>query len=508
MSDINRVNQFLLDVLNAKKSYSISSKQVYSMLIRNDVDPKDIGLDASVNGNFDRWCQEFGRYNGKNIDVFVDPSWSYFCQFKNRHNEVMEKDDQVKVYIPLDGAHLTHGVEQIFDFLEKNNIAHLSKVGKHIRFDDVVVRLGSLEDAEKLSQFINGNRYIQEGLVKPNPFAVTKDGIAFASDRDISYNSTVASFVNMYVDDVRKKNDFSTFGAEGFRNFIKNYYNEVIINPSNYNRLASDFDIKYDNGLMSYNYARVAELLYSSLDPNFTYNDYRNYYNRNVNDYYRQPELAYNNGVTYPERDIEKTKDLSEILGKNPEDVKVEELMKKALIEFGKKTLPNGSRKYSNEDVVSQIYEYFNTGNPNYITSSGGLRQDFIENDFRTMLSNYVSRNGVSFGDVLLESKKQILEESLAANYKKYGEEADLGYSIRRLLDQNNYEGFTRSGKARDNMAAAVGANDIGKIILKEMNYPPNVTFANFTKTDRNQIIEQYAESVRQKITSNGYGGK
>ena len=85
--------------------------------------------------------------------------------------------------------------------------------------------------------------------------------------------------------------------------------------------------------------------------------------------------------------------------------------MKKALIEFGKKTLPNGSRKYSNEDVVSQIYEYFNTGNPNYITSSGGLRQDFINNDFRTMLSNYVSRNGVSFGDVLLESKKQILEE-------------------------------------------------------------------------------------------------
>ena len=60
-----------------------------------------------------------------------------------------------------------------------------------------------------------------------------------------------------------------------------NYYNEVIINPSNYNRLASDFDIKYDNGLMSYNYARVAELLYSSLDPKFTYDDYKSYYNRN-----------------------------------------------------------------------------------------------------------------------------------------------------------------------------------------------------------------------------------
>ena len=508
MSDINRVNQFLLDVLNAKQYQYISSKQVYSMLIRNDVDPRDIGLDASVNGNFDRWCQEYGRYNGKNIDVFVDPGWSYFCQFKNRDKEVMQRDDQVKVYIPLDGAHLTYGVEQVFDFLEKNNIAHLSKVGKHVRFDDVVVRLGNLEDAEKLSQFISSNPYIQEGLIKPNPFAVTKDGIAFASDKDISYNSTVASFVNLYVDDVRRRNDYTGFGAEGFRNFIKNYYNEVIINPSNYNRLANDFGIKYDNGLMSYNYARVAELLYSSLDPNFTYDDYRNYYNRNINNYYRQPELGYNNGVVYQEPDTEKTQDLSEILGKSPEDVKVEELMKKALIEFGKKTLPNGTRKYSNEDVISQIYEYFNTGNPGYITNSGGLRDDFVKNDFRTMLSSYVSRNGVSFSDVLLESKKQILEEALETNHKKYGDGADLSYSIKRLLDQGNYEGFTRSNGARDNMAAAVSAKDIGKIILKEMNYPPNVTFDNFSTADRNMIIDQYTASVREKISSNGYGGK
>ena len=114
----------------------------------------------------------------------------------------------------------------------------------------------------------------------------------------------------------------------------------------------------------------------------------------------------------------------------------------------------------------------------------------------------------MSFSDVLLESKKQILEESLAANYKKYGEEADFGYSIKRLLDKGNYEGFTRTNGARDNMVAAVSSSDISKIILKEMNYPANITFANFTREDRNKIIYQYAESVKNKVASNGYGSK
>ena len=75
-------------------------------------------------------------------------------------------------------------------------------------------------------------------------------------------------------------------------------------------------------------------------------------------------------------------------------------------------------------------------------------------------------------------------------------------------MENGNYSCITRSNGARDNMAAAVSAKDIGKIILKEMNYPPNVTFDNFSTADRNMIIDQYTASVREKISSNGYGGK
>lgn len=508
MNKADRINQFLIDVLNAKQKQPLSSKQVYSMLIRNDVDPREVGLDASQNGNFDRWCQEFGRYNGKNIETFVDSNWSYFCQFKNRQQEVMQNTDQVKVYIPLDGAHLTYGVDQIFDFLEKSNIAHISKVGKHIRFDDVVVRLGNLEDAEKLSQFIRSNSYIQEGLVLSNPFAVDKNGIAYASDKDISYNSTVAAFVNLYVDSVRRSNDFNGFGVGGFRSFILNYYNEVIINPNNFQRLVSDFDIKNSNVLTSYNYMRVAELLFQSLDPNFTYTDYCDYYNKNVSNYYRAPELAYAQNVSY-DLSNEKTKDLTEELSPlRDQELRVHELMKKALIEFGKSKLPNGTRKYSNDDVYAQIFEYFDTGNPNYITSSGGLRHDFIKNDFRTLLTDYVCKKGISFSDVLLESKKQILEDALSENQRKYGDICDFGYSIKRILDEGSCVGFTKSNGARANVAASIDANDISKIIMKEMNYPKDMSLSSFSKDTRNQIIDQYAASVKAKQNGNGIGSK
>jgi len=509
MSNIERVNQFLLDVYYAKQQQYINSKAVYSMLIRNDVEPNDIPLDNSQNGNFDRWCQRFGIYNGKNIETFVDPNWSYFCQFKNKHQEVMQNNDQVKVYIPLDGSHLTYGVEAIFDFLERNNIAHSSKVGKNVRFDDVVVRLGNLEDAEKLSQFISSNPYIQEGLIESNPFAVTKNGIAYASDREISYNSTVAAFVNLYVDDAIQRNDYSLFGVDGFRKFILNYYNEVIINPNNYQRLINDFDIRYVNDFISYNYIRVAELLYKSLDYSFTYDDYCEFYNRNLTDYFRAPEYAYGNNVNYIPL-TEKTADLTEVLiqSNQQQDSGVHELMKKALIEFGKNTLPNGYRKYSNDDVIAQIYEYFETGNPDYITNSGNLRNDFIKADFRATLTDYACTNSVSFSDILVESKKQIFEYSLLANQQKYADGCDLSYSIKMVLDAGDYTGFTRNNCVRENMAAAVDANDISKIILKEMNYPPSISFNNFSKEVRDEIIDQYTAIVKDKINVGGYSSK
>ena len=80
------------------------------------------------------------RFEGKkNITTFVNPNWSYFCQFVNKMPHSTERF--IKLYIPIDAEHLYDGANILFDFLERNNITHLSKISKKVRVDNVIVRL-------------------------------------------------------------------------------------------------------------------------------------------------------------------------------------------------------------------------------------------------------------------------------------------------------------------------------------------------------------------------------
>ena len=109
---------------------------IYHKLIFQGVNVEDRKRNLSDEGMFARWCRK-GR---PNTNTFVSPTWTYFCQFISSDNRALRADNHIKVYIPLDADHIERGVNEIFDFLDKNNISHLSKVGQKIRFDDVVVR--------------------------------------------------------------------------------------------------------------------------------------------------------------------------------------------------------------------------------------------------------------------------------------------------------------------------------------------------------------------------------
>ena len=93
---------------------------------------------------FSYWINSFRR---SKTDVFVHDNWKYFCQFISEDKTAEKSNEHLKVYIPLDSAHIGQGAQIIFQFLEDNNISHLSKIGKAIRFDDIVIRVGKMEDA-------------------------------------------------------------------------------------------------------------------------------------------------------------------------------------------------------------------------------------------------------------------------------------------------------------------------------------------------------------------------
>lgn len=223
---LEQVNTVLKDLFLSSENYSLNRNVVYNYL-------RNLGIGdnpqyAVNNSFFGDWISRFK--NKQNIRVFVSKDWPYFCQFVNKSVQY----DCVKIYIPLKLDHIYEGANRIFDFLDKNNIAHSSKISSDIRTDDVVVRLSSCEDAQKLQAFIDNDKYIQEGMLRVNPFCFNKNGVGYAFDGTLSYNSVLSTTIANYINDrISKEYSVDEINVEDF----KVYINECLGNKQYLNKL-------------------------------------------------------------------------------------------------------------------------------------------------------------------------------------------------------------------------------------------------------------------------------
>lgn len=462
MNKEERIKYFLESMMYVRENSQLplTQKNIYSALTTFDINPDEKSINLNEKGLFKKWMNEFK--SKKNIDVFVDPNWSYFCQFVNRESEVTNLNDHIKIYVPLDIQHIEHGAEKIFSFLEKYNIPHMSKIAKKIRFDDIVIRLTNKYDADLLANYIKNDKYIQEGLIKANPFATEKDGIAYASDGYISYNSTISLLISNYINLTYK--NMKKPDIPSFKNYIIKFYQNVFVN-GNY-QLLNENTSDISESLIN-NYKRVIELIYNNLDPNFKYNDYINHYQKNMTNYDRPMELVEQN--------------------KNNKQDNLE-LLKKGLIEFGKKKNDDGSRAYTYEDAIDHIYEYIKTGNSLVITRSGNIRNEMVNCNYRKTLIEYMTNNHITFEELILETKKSIIEDATNSLKEKYGESYDVNYSIKRLLLLHDYNGFTSKNNSRENLKASVSENDIRKMIEKGLG----IKISNYNKDGISMIVDAY----------------
>ena len=151
---LNFFKQLLIDNPNLDLLSKKGNKIIYHELIKLGVSQDDLkDFNKSTDYLFGHWIKNFRDKDG--IKVFVDPFWSYFCQFQNGnlYNEL----NHLKIYIPVDSTHINEAANKIFEFLRENNIKHLSKIASEIRFDDIVVRLINPDDVLKLIDFINND---------------------------------------------------------------------------------------------------------------------------------------------------------------------------------------------------------------------------------------------------------------------------------------------------------------------------------------------------------------
>ena len=265
-------------MLNLSKTKELTEYNVYYYLSKYKINNSN-----SSNINFNNWLIYFK--NKRNIKVYVNAEYPFFCNFTNLDTD-KNNFDYIKLSISLDSDHLDLGVKQLFCFLEENNIKHSSKVSKNDISNNVTIRVRSREDAEKVSKYILNNNYIREGMREVNPFSYSLNNISYESDGLLSYNKILSEIIASYINHINKSNIYNEASLQSFRLFLNEIYQNYFINKREMIKLRDDFKSNLilnnkfkDEYEYIANYMEVVELIISAMNPNNNIDNFYNHYN-------------------------------------------------------------------------------------------------------------------------------------------------------------------------------------------------------------------------------------
>lgn len=225
LSTAKEMDSFLKYINTIAKSNPelyISSNIIYNELKHNNLRKAEIdnySQGISTEHFFEIWRQKFSGRN--NLLAFRDEvNLPYFFQFINQIKN--DSGEYIKLYIPLDYDHLLDGVNEIIDFLDREEIEYESKVSANMRVDNVTIRLkaSDFDNANKIIDFISNNPKIRGGLNKNNPFVPTRKGIGIMCDHGNSYNRDISRLISSYFVYCRT-NHVDEVSIEEFRKYIK-----------------------------------------------------------------------------------------------------------------------------------------------------------------------------------------------------------------------------------------------------------------------------------------------
>ena len=393
--EIDKFIDFIKNVIKESNYQDISNDFVYHHLVRYGIDPK--ARTFSIEDQFfDKWINRFK--DNQNIDVYVDPNWSYFCQFvptnKSDYLKTRYAQNHIKLYIPLDPNHMYEGANQIFDFLSQNRIPHMSKIGKAVRNDSIVIRVLTKEDAEKVMNFVKNNKYIQSGLVKTNPFVPNEKGVGYACDGLISYNETIAHLLANYINLRKNRGEFKYIGASDFNIYASSVYKNIFSNGQSAEELFKNNPNFKKNGL--FNYIEEPQEVYSlkialglyvkAIKNDFDKKEYYEYYDSTLN----QDSFMLENNFDQVSYD-------KDTLG---------------LLRSSMETL---TEHYESSDKAKYyLSNYIKTGDLEFITTYKNLRHVFLKKHLDRRVKEYLIRNKTDINSLLdsfnIYKKKEITD--------------------------------------------------------------------------------------------------
>ncbi len=470
-------------VIEENPNIELSRKQIYSQLVRIGVSNKDRNVRLSKT-LFDKWIKRFSKK--KNIKCFVSPNWTYFCQFTNRDDIVLSQPEQIKIYIPQDAAHIEKSANMIFDFLSHNDIPHHSKIGSDVRFDDIVIRLATKEDADKLLAFVESNRYIQQGLIVANPFTFSSNNIAMACDGDISYNCTVAYYISIYLNTRRKEQALDKIGYEDFYVFVSEYTHKFTYKEG-LDEITRDFELKSEvsqgKTLASVitNYFNVSSLIINANDPHFNEESYYHHFDEcNSRSALRRKDEQFSQ-VLYGE---EKESDIA------------------ATLRWAVEAM---SSKYTIPEALVHIKEYIESGNALCLSRTGGVRERICNSSFRQRMISILKERNMSiegYYQYIAESTKFEEQESPTIDLELQKEMMDLLQEALSLLTARfDYETALRNIKGfldNNDPYLITSRNNLRERIM----HSPFRDFFNQYLKDNNMTFGQLISKLNPQLDS------
>ena len=404
------IENTLKDLYSSMNGFAYSANIIYQYLIFRDVPNNDrekllsnmyVGEIDKKNDLFYKWIAKFKLK--KNITVFCNEIHRYFCQFINGN---IDSDNCYKLYVSVDYDHIYKSAIKIFDFIRKNNIEHSSKIARKIRFDDIVIRVNSEEDAKKIIDFVNNDSYIKSGTFRNNVFAFSDGIVNVAYDGYTSYNSFLAATLADYLNDMKYNKNASVdeVSIASFANYLDNLvkkgncYNELL------RRVHARCEFSDDE---AYKISNLIKL---------------NMYGYDISEYYN----------------FMRTKKFGNYKQLIDKEVDYEKLFNDIILYFMK--------EYGREGF--DVVKIFFNGNYNYLEKNQELYNKFVDNKSDVMMYYYglINNNfyGMEFDDYL---RVIMMNDIISSSYIRFKDEA---VKRNRSLDKivlDNIDGYIQEGK-------------------------------------------------------------
>jgi len=413
---------------------------------------KDNRFKTFSNGYF--WVIE----NHGNIDDFED--------YKNTIY------NSVKMYISVDEDNIEYVASNIFNFMIQNNIVNQSKISKNTRSDALVLRVATIEDAKKISDFVN-NQLKYNSRNKTNPFLYTEGKVSFAMDGKVSFNQTISEIIEYYLNIRKNDNTLDLVNFNDFIYFLNYEYREMIGLTEEafnqlFNRIQFGFDVnKSDYKLMAYvNLCNNLNGQINSLDyfKSLQNVNFLNKYNKSMGNSEIMSNKLDNNQIEGTYSNISNEQIYNNILS----------------------LLMNLK---SRNEINSIFTNYVTTGNLAFFTRQDGIRKLVSENF--NVQSFFDTMNIVGWKNLINAFKK---------TYEKYGYNHII-VAIEKLMYEDSFSSFTNDGGVRIMLT-----NSIPLPYLKELIYKKVIENGKSYSIDN--IIEclfNEMNKINEKEVSIGY---